>query len=84
MKFDIKRFIGKCYLRMFPSLVLTFGAGMALNYFVKDGGWLILGVKVLAITILFLLFVFLFGITKEERKNFINKFKKKTETEEKR
>lgn len=84
MKFDIKRFIVKCYLKMFPSLVLTFSAGMVLNYFMKDGGWLILGVKVLAITIIFLLFVFLFGITKEERKNFINKFKKKTEAEEKR
>ncbi|MBE6529485.1 MAG: hypothetical protein E7680_02640 [Ruminococcaceae bacterium] len=77
MKFDIKLFIRKCYLRMSIPALLTFGIGLLVNFLWKRSdiwGLLIKGAVIVAV---FLILNFLLGITKDERKRIFSMLKKK-------
>lgn len=68
MGFNIKQFIIQCYLRMLPSILLTFGFGLLVNYFIADGGWGRLLLKCMIIVVFYLLSVIMLGLSKKERK----------------
>lgn len=75
MKFDMKQFAIHCYLRMTPVVLITLGLGLLLNYFVADAGWVRLLIKAVVIVCVYLITVFLFGITQQERKAVFSKIK---------
>ena len=77
MKFDMRQFAIHCYLRMTPVVLITLGLGLLLNYFVADASWLRLAVKAVIIISIYLITVFLFGITQQERKAMFSKIKMK-------
>lgn len=77
MKFNIKKFIIKCYLRMSPVIIITFGLGLVLNYFIANGGWGRLLLKCIIIVGFYLLILPYLGLSKTERKRFFIKFKSK-------
>lgn len=75
MKFDMKEFAIHCYLRMIPVALITLALGLILNYFVADAGWVRLLIKAVVIVCVYLITVFLFGITQQERKAVFSKIK---------
>ena len=75
MKFDMKQFAIHCYLRMTPVALITLALGLMLNYFVADAGWVRLLIKAVVIVCVYLITVFLFGITQQERKAVFSKIK---------
>lgn len=68
MKFDIKLFLKKCYLKMALPAICTFGIGLIVNLLWQKNGWLELIVKGMIILIVFVLFNLILGLNKEERK----------------
>lgn len=67
MRIDIWNFIKKCYFKVFPALGATLIFGYLLNWFVKDGGWYVLGFKALLICVFYVIVTFLFAFDLEER-----------------
>lgn len=70
-------FVTKCYLRMSPGIIATVAFGLVLNYFVPDAGWMMLLLKILCLTAVYLACVLALCITKEERRRIIGKIKEK-------
>ena len=66
---DIPTFMKACYVRMSIPVLLTLLFGMAINVVIEDAGWIVLGVKGLLVTSVYLLLVYFFGLSKAERKN---------------
>lgn len=77
MKFDMKQFIIHCYLRMVPVVIITFGLGMLINFYIADKGWFMLAIKILIIICIYMLAAVMFGVTKSERKSVVSKIKLK-------
>lgn len=77
MKFDIKLFIKKCYLKMIVPAVCTFGVGILVNVLWNKNGWIELLIKGLIIVAVFVIFNFILGLTKEERSTVFVFLKKK-------
>lgn len=75
MKFNIKKFIIQCYLRMLPVIIITFGFGLILNYFIANGGWGKLFLKCIIIIAFYLLALLFIGLSRNERKIFFDKIK---------
>ncbi len=73
LRFNVKKFIKDCYLRMSVPMLLTLVVGVGINYLIQDSGWLIFAVKVIIIVVTYLIFTFIFGINKGERKTIIDK-----------
>ena len=73
----MKQFVIYCYLRMTPVILITLGLGLLLNHFVADAGWLRLAIKAVIIVSIYLVTVFLFGITQQERKVMFSKISMK-------
>ncbi|MBQ6980254.1 MAG: oligosaccharide flippase family protein [Clostridia bacterium] len=77
MKFDIKLFMQKCYMKMIVPAVCTLLIGIGLNLFWDKNGWLELLLKGFIIFVVFILFNMILGLTKEERKLIFTNLKKK-------
>ncbi len=77
LRLDMMQFAKKCYLRMSVPLLSSLVCGVVLNLLLKDGGWLVLGVKAVVIGVLYAVFVFVFGLTSEEKQGIISKIKRK-------
>lgn len=86
MKFDIKSFAVKCYLRLFIPLTITIGSGVIVNLLLADKGWLVFAVKGVIITACYLLFTFFIGLNKNEKRlicdRFFKIFKRKNKSAE--
>ncbi len=78
MKLDIMNFIKKCYLRMAPAVIITLFFGILLNSFMADGGWLLLIIKTVLLTLVYAVTLFCFCLTKAEKKVFWELCSKKT------
>ncbi len=76
------QFAKKCFLRMAIPLLLTFALGIGVNWLISDGGWIILGLKIIIITVIYFLSGTFIGLDKNERKKFFNKLFKKSKKEE--
>ncbi len=77
MRFDMKQFAIRCYLRMVPVVIITLCLGIVINYFIVDNGWLILAMKAVIVICIYMIAVLAFGITNQERKNIFSKIKLK-------
>lgn len=73
---NIPAFVKSCYLRMSVPIILTILAGMAMNSFVSDGGWIRFFLKAAAIAIVYMLLTLLLGYSKAERKFLLQHIKK--------
>ncbi len=82
MKFNIPKFMLKCYVRCLPCIVLTICLGMLFNKVFVADRWLKFCVAVAVIGTIYLILAFFICTTKEEKKFLYNKitekFKKKT------
>ena len=67
LKFDVKSFAVKCYLRMGIAIIAALLLGGLVAYVVPDYGWWTLIGEAAIITLIYLIAVFFFGIDKEER-----------------
>ncbi|MCI8554137.1 MAG: oligosaccharide flippase family protein [Clostridiales bacterium] len=67
MKLNIPRFIKQCYLRMLPPILLSLLGGVALNAFIRDAGWGMLILKGSLLVALYLVCMWFFGLTGEEK-----------------
>jgi O-antigen/teichoic acid export membrane protein len=74
------KFVKNCFLRMSISLLLTLCLGFGVNFLIQDGGWLILGLKILVITTIYLLLVVFTGFNTNERRQVFNKFLKRKQS----
>ena len=77
MRFDMKQFAIRCYLRMVPVVIITLCLGIVINYFIVDKVWLILAMKAVIVICIYMIAVLAFGITNQERKNIFSKIKLK-------
>lgn len=73
---DIPAFVKNCYLRMCIPVVLTVCAGMAMNQFIADGGWMIFLLKAGITAVLDLVLTILLGYSKVERKSILRYIKR--------
>ena len=73
---DIPGFLKNCYMRMCIPVLLTIAAGLAMNYFVADGGWLMFLIKAGITAMLYLVLTFLLGYSKAERKDVLRYIKR--------
>lgn len=69
---NIPAFIKKCYLRMSIPVVLTVLAGMGMNHFVPDGGWLVFLMKAGATVIIYAVLMILIGYSRTEIKELLH------------
>ena len=65
-------FIKVCFFRMSVPGLATMCLGIPMDVLVGSGRWLLLCVKIMAISVAYMLFVLLVGITKQERKLLLN------------
>lgn len=73
---NIPAFIINCYLRMSAPVILTIAAGLVMNYFVPDAGWIVFFIKAAAVAVLYLLLTLLLGYSKTERKGLLRQIKR--------
>lgn len=74
--FDMKNFAKKCYIRMGIPVVIAFVFGFFVTTAFEGSTWLLLGVKGVAIVIIYAICVMLLGLSKEDRKALYKKIKK--------
>ena len=77
LKFDIRQFIQKCYIRMSFPILISILIGLSINYFIPDTGWLMLLCQGIIVVVVYFLSILLFGVSKEERKSCLNIIKDK-------
>lgn len=73
---DIPAFVKKCYLRMSVPIVLTVLAGIGINRWIADGGWLVFFLKAGITAALYFVLVILLGYSSEERKAILRYIKR--------
>ena len=73
---DIPCFVKNCYLRMSVPVILTILTGMAMNYFIPDGGWIVFLLKAGAVAIVYMILTLLLGYSKAERKGILQYIKR--------
>lgn len=71
LPFNMPQFIKKCYLKMSSPVILTVLFGVALNYLLSDKGWMILCIKGVIVSATYFVFIYLFGLGKEEKKSIV-------------
>lgn len=64
---DIKSFIKKCYLGMLPPLILSLFVGWSLNQMMSGISWISMIIKGVVILICYLLSVYLFSLSSNEK-----------------
>ena len=67
MKFNIRTFILKCYLRCLPCIIITLICGLVFNRFYSVNGWLSFGVAVIIILVIYLFSAILFCTSRNEK-----------------
>ena len=72
MKLDILKFIKDCYLKMAIPLILSLLAGWFINWYLPTDKFLIFGFKVLLLTLLYAIFMWLLGMKANEKEIFKN------------
>ena len=77
MKFNIGIFIKKCYIKVFPCLVITLLIGVTYKSFFDTNSWMKLGIAAVFITCIYCFCAFFVGLSKAERKLLIQKIKRK-------
>lgn len=77
MKFDIPKFMLKCYLRMSLPIVITIVLGLVINYIIPDMGWKMFIGKAIAVASVYLVLIFIIGLEKKERSFVLDIFKRK-------
>ncbi len=77
LKFDIRKFIQKCYIRMSFPILISILIGLAINNFIPDTGWLMLLYQGIIVVVVYFLSMLLFGMNKKERKSCFNIIKDK-------
>lgn len=82
LKFDMGSFIINCYLRMSVPIILTFILAGLINYFIPNTGWLSLIVQAVIVVVIYLLFICIFALKKEERNSIFSKITKKLSKKE--
>ena len=70
MHFDIPAFVKNCYLRLSVPILITVSLGFLMNFILPNEGWLMLIIKGVIITILYLSLILLVGLNKTEKTNF--------------
>ena len=68
MHIDIWHFAKKCYLKMSPPAVLTLACGLALNYFIRDAGWLVFLIKGCLVVAVYCVSMFMLGLSRDEKR----------------
>lgn len=68
---NIPEFIKKCYIKMSLPVILTILVGIFLNLLASDTGWMVLLLKSAIVVNIYLLFVYLIGLNKNERDRII-------------
>ena len=77
LKFDIKHFIQKCYIRMSVPMLISVLIAFTINYFIPDTGWLMLLCQGAVVVVVYFLLMLLLGVSKEEGKSCLNMIKNK-------
>ena len=77
LKFDIKEFIKKCYVRIAIPIAISLIIAFGVNYFIPDGGWLLFLCEGAIVCVIYIVAIFFIGITKDERRSCVTLFKKK-------
>lgn len=73
---NIPAFVKKCYLRMSVPIVLTVLAGIGINRWIADGGWLVFFLKAGIMAALYFVLVIVLGYSSEERKAILRYIKR--------
>lgn len=80
MHFNMPLFMRKVYLRFSIPALLALGAGLVMNYFITSLSFIVFLIKGVAIVAVYLLFTFIFGLNKAEKKtafSFVKNFLKR-------
>jgi O-antigen/teichoic acid export membrane protein len=67
MKINIFYFFKECFLKMAPALVITLLFGFLINYYFPAANFFIFFIKVFAVTLIYLLTMWLIGLNKYEK-----------------
>jgi len=67
LKLDIFNFFYNCHLKMLLPLFLSFTSGYLIQYFVPSESWMLFLFKGLFFSLLYVLFMWLLGMNKEEK-----------------
>ena len=76
LSFDMKTFVKKCYIRMGIPVAIAFVLGFFVATAFEGSTWLLLGLKGVAIVIIYAICVMLTGLSKNERRALYKKIKK--------
>lgn len=74
---NVVRFAKDCYLKMFPSLLVTLFVGLCINYLIADSGWLVFCIKGFILVVTYGIALFTFGLKNTERNALLNRILKK-------
>lgn len=77
LKFDLKKFAVKCYLRMGISMIMSLLISWIISYYIPDAGWITLLCEAVIVFIIYLIMICFIGITQSERQALVSMFKKK-------
>ena len=77
LSYDMITFCKKCYIRMSLPIVATILFGIPLNLLLKDDGWMMFVIKGVIIVLAYLVFVYLLGFGKDEKRSILNTVKAK-------
>lgn len=75
MNMDIKLFIKECYLKMLMPFVIMIFSGLSLNLLMSAGGWTILCIKGICVSIIYFLSLWLLSFSKQEIKTLLSRIK---------
>lgn len=68
---NIPAFVKKCYLRMSVPIVLTVLAGIGINHWIADGGWMVFLLKAFITVIIYAVLTILIGYSRTEIKSLL-------------
>ena len=69
-------FVNNCYVKMSIPIIITVILGFLLNYFIKSSSWSSLCLIGLAVAIIYIVTVFIFGLNKTEKQKIFKIFKR--------
>lgn len=76
MKIDIALFAKKCYMKMMPAMIVSVLSGFIIEYAYEASDWFSFLIKGIAIVVIYMITIFLFGLTDAERAKFLKGAKK--------
>ena len=77
LKFNIGSFIKNCYIKMSVPIILTIITAGFVNYFITNDGWYSFILQGAIVVIVYIVYVLIFGLKKDERKSFLSNIRKK-------